>query len=92
MVRICPQRLFTLTQLLTSSLQTSREQILHASLKSKHPGIGDSETTRKEFVDTIRRDTYASLVSHDSLLTHLGVATGKCKQIAKRDILNKMAK
>lgn len=70
----------------------TREKQMYNALKSKYVGLGDADTTRKEFIGNIRRDTYASLIGHDSILGHLSVGLNKPKQIVRQELIDKMAK
>lgn len=70
----------------------TREKQLYGALKSKYVGLGDADTTRKEFISNVRRDTYASLIGHDSLLEHLSVGLNKPKQIVRHEMIDKMAR
>lgn len=71
--------------------ENTREKLIYNTLKNKYVGLGDADTTREEFISNIKRDTYSSLVGHDSLLTHLSVSTGKPKALLRNELINKMA-
>ena len=49
-----------------------QNQIEHS--QSKYVGTGHSDTTKYEWMCNQHRDTYASIVSHHSLLSYVSVA------------------
>lgn len=69
----------------------NREKIMYNTMKSRYVGLGNADTTRAEFVGNIKRDTYASLIAHDSTLSHLSLALGKSKREVHHDMIEKMA-
>lgn len=68
------------------------EKAKYNTLKNKYIGLGDADTKRFEFINNIKRDTYASLIEHDSTLEHLSLSMGKPKQIVRNEIIDKMAR
>lgn len=70
----------------------SKETQMYNAMKNRYVGIGDADTKRKEFIGNMKRDTYASLIGHDSTLTHLSVALNKPKRIIHQEMIDKMEK
>lgn len=70
----------------------AREKLVYNSLKTKYVGLGNADTARNEFIDNMKRDTYASLIGHDSLVEHLSVSLNKPKGIIRHELIDKMAK
>lgn len=66
------------------------EKARYNAQKNKYVGLGDADTTRKEFVENIKRDTYSSIIGHASLLQHLSISIGKPKQIIRNELIEKM--
>ncbi|GMG20562.1 unnamed protein product [Ambrosiozyma monospora] len=69
-----------------------RDRQLYEQMKSKHVGVGNADTTREEFISNMKRDTYATLISHSSLLDHLSVSLNKPKRLLHSEMIDKMAK
>lgn len=70
----------------------SREKQVYNNLKNKYIGIGDADTKRGEFLSNIKKDTYFSLISYDSINTHLSIGLNKPKRLIQNDIIDKMRK
>lgn len=68
-----------------------RDYNQYIQLKAKYGGLGNPETTRHEFITTIRRDTYASLAQHDALLLYNSVAMNEPAELMRMDMIKKMA-
>lgn len=49
-------------------------------LQSKYSGTGHADTTKFEWAVNMKRDTYASIIGQDSLLTYLAVAHNEPKE------------
>jgi splicing factor 3B subunit 5 len=74
-------------------MQTNiKEEQTYKMLKGRYVGLGNADSTREEFIANIKRDTYSSLIGHDSLLTQLSVGLNRPKEIIKHDFIDKMAK
>lgn len=70
----------------------AREEHLYKTMKARYVGLGNADTSRDEFIGNIRRDTYASLIGHDSLLTQLSVGLNQPKKIIQHNMIDKMSK
>ncbi|CAH2446333.1 U2 snRNP SF3b subcomplex component [Komagataella phaffii CBS 7435] len=68
-----------------------KEQQVFDQLKSKHLGLGNADTTRKEWLDNIAKDTYATLVQHNPMLEYLSIGLNKPQAITKFEMIEKMA-
>jgi len=69
-----------------------REQQVYDQLKSRHIGLGDSDTTKHEWMTNVHRDSYASVVGHPALLEYLAIAQDKSKIELKEEMIMKMVK
>lgn len=67
-----------------------KEQQVYESLKSKYVGLGDSDTTRQFFLQNIKRDTYANIIQHQSMIEFISLSTNKPKNLVKNDLIKKM--
>ncbi|KAM3125328.1 hypothetical protein CJJ07_001554 [Candidozyma auris] len=67
-----------------------REHNEYLRHKAKYIGVGNADTTREEFFTNVHRDTLASIVLHDSLLTYNSVAMSKHKHLVRRDLIKRM--
>ncbi|EDK42177.1 predicted protein [Lodderomyces elongisporus NRRL YB-4239] len=67
-----------------------REKHQYALLKSKYDGIGNSDTTSKEFQTTIYNDTFASLAHHKHLLLHNAVIRNEHPELVRQEYLKKL--
>ncbi|KAI8375352.1 splicing factor 3B subunit 5/RDS3 complex subunit 10 [Choanephora cucurbitarum] len=63
-------------------------QIEH--LQSKYVGTGHADTIKHEWVANQYRDSLASFVGHNSLLSYISVAENETKARAKMNMLEKM--
>lgn len=63
-------------------------QYLH--LKAKYIGLGNTETSRVEFVTNVHRDTLASLAMHDNLLLYNSVATNTHREVLRQQLIKRM--
>lgn len=70
----------------------AREEHLYKTMKGRYVGLGNADTSRDEFIGNIKRDTYASLIGHDSMLTHLSVGLNQPKKIIQNHMIDKMTK
>jgi splicing factor 3B subunit 5 len=58
-------------------------------LQSKYIGTGHPDTTSWEWQTNVRRDTYASIAGHHTLLAHLAIADSEpVHKTRHRNILN----
>lgn len=67
-----------------------RETYQFNHLKAKYIGLGDSETTREEFITNTNRDTYSSLAQHDGLLLYNSLALNEPTELIRIKMLKKM--
>ncbi|KAI9012603.1 splicing factor 3B subunit 5/RDS3 complex subunit 10 [Phycomyces blakesleeanus] len=65
-------------------------QIEH--LQSKYVGTGHADTIKHEWLTNQQRDSYASYVGHNSLLSFFSVAENECKARVKMNIMEKMVR
>ncbi|KAI7865244.1 splicing factor 3B subunit 5/RDS3 complex subunit 10 [Spinellus fusiger] len=65
-------------------------QIEH--LQSKYVGTGHADTIKHEWLSNQQRDSYASYVGHNSLLSFFSVAENECKARVKLTIMEKMVR
>ncbi|KAI8388658.1 splicing factor 3B subunit 5/RDS3 complex subunit 10 [Radiomyces spectabilis] len=63
-------------------------QIEH--LQSKYVGTGHADTIKHEWMTNQQRDSYASYIGHNSLISYFSVAENECKARVKHNILEKM--
>ncbi|CDK25318.1 unnamed protein product [Kuraishia capsulata CBS 1993] len=66
------------------------EQQEFEHLKSKHIGLGNSDTSRDEWIRNIHRDTYSSLAGHSPSVDYISTALNKPKVQVKADLIEKM--
>jgi splicing factor 3B subunit 5 len=58
-------------------------------LKQKYGGVGDSNTTRREFFTTIHRDTLASIIGHEPILQYNSVIMNQHPEVTRQQLLRK---
>ncbi|KAI9302839.1 splicing factor 3B subunit 5/RDS3 complex subunit 10 [Cunninghamella echinulata] len=63
-------------------------QIEH--LQSKYIGTGHADTIKHEWLSNQHRDTYASIIGHNPLLSYISVAENESKGRVKANLLEKM--
>ncbi|EIE77477.1 hypothetical protein G6F57_006612 [Rhizopus arrhizus] len=63
-------------------------QIEH--LQSKYVGTGHADTIKHEWLTNQQRDSLASIVGHNSLISYISVAENECKARVKANMLEKM--
>ncbi|ORE09489.1 Splicing factor 3B subunit 5 [Rhizopus azygosporus] len=63
-------------------------QIEH--LQSKYVGTGHADTNKYEWLTNQHRDSLASFVGHNSLLSYFSVAENETKARVKNNLLEKM--
>lgn len=68
-----------------------REQKVYESLKNKYIGLGDSDTTKEEWLANVTRDRYSNMVTHKQSLYHLGVALNKPTALVRDELIQKMS-
>ncbi|XP_062500592.1 splicing factor 3B subunit 5-like [Corticium candelabrum] len=59
-------------------------------LQSKYVGTGHADTTRYEWVVNQHRDSIASYIGHDNLLSYFGVVENETKARVKFNLLQKL--
>eukprot|EP00118_Oscarella_pearsei_P005241 m.23853 g.23853 ORF g.23853 m.23853 type:complete len:88 (+) comp28541_c0_seq2:1753-2016(+) len=59
-------------------------------LQSKYVGTGHSDTSRYEWIVNHHRDSLASYIGHDNLLSHIAVAENETKARVRFNLLQKM--
>ncbi|ORX58180.1 splicing factor 3B subunit 5/RDS3 complex subunit 10 [Hesseltinella vesiculosa] len=59
-------------------------------LQSKYAGTGHADTTKYDWMTNIQRDSLASMVSHNSLLSYIAVAENESKARVRANLLEKM--
>ncbi|KAI8064707.1 splicing factor 3B subunit 5/RDS3 complex subunit 10 [Gongronella butleri] len=59
-------------------------------LQSKYVGTGHADTVKYEWMTNQHRDTLASMVGHNSLLSYISVAENESKARVKANLLEKM--
>jgi len=69
-----------------SSIQTQLEH-----LQSKYAGTGHADITKFEWAVNMKRDSYASFIGHDSLMTFMAVAHNESKEALRCRFLKEMA-
>ncbi|ODV98445.1 hypothetical protein PACTADRAFT_922 [Pachysolen tannophilus NRRL Y-2460] len=67
-----------------------REQQLYENLKTKYIGLGNTDTTREEWMDNVYRDTYANMVMHNPELHHLSIVLNKPQLLTRMSMIEKM--
>lgn len=67
-----------------------KEHNQYIRLKAKYIGLGNPDTTREEFLDNVRKDTYASLGHHQALLLYNSIATGTNREVFRQEMIKKM--
>ncbi|KAL6451070.1 hypothetical protein SBY92_001321 [Candida maltosa Xu316] len=67
-----------------------KEKNQYHLLKSKYPGIGDADTTGKEFLTTIHNDTIASLAHHHHVLLYNSVVTNEHPHQLRQKFIHKL--
>jgi splicing factor 3B subunit 5 len=60
------------------------------SLQAKHSGTGHPGTTKYEWGTNQHRDSYASYIGHDDLLSYFSIAENKSKERKRVELLEKM--
>lgn len=76
----------------TMQANNNREKKLYNVMKSRYVGLGNADTSREEFAANIKRDTYGSLIGHDSTLSHLSHGLNKSKRQIHNELIEKMGK
>lgn len=67
-----------------------KEHKQYQFLKRKYPGIGHESTTSQEFISTIKKDSYNSIVQHKPLLYYTSLASGENMELQRIKILKKL--
>ncbi|ODV69752.1 hypothetical protein HYPBUDRAFT_102333 [Hyphopichia burtonii NRRL Y-1933] len=67
-----------------------RDINLYNLQRSKYLSVGDPNTSRNEFVTSIKRDTYSSLAQHDNLLLYNSVALNRPMELTRIEMIKKM--
>lgn len=75
---------------LSCQLQQSekqRQQRIYQLQKQRHLGVGNEDTTKEEWIENIRLDTYHSMLNNPALIEYLTLANnGKNNIRSKRDM------
>lgn len=61
-------------------------------LKAKYVGLGNPDTTRKQFFTNIHRDSLALIIGHDPLLNHNSLVLNQHPEITRQQLLRKLVK
>jgi len=59
-------------------------------LQSKYAGTGHADVTKFEWAVNMKRDSYASFIGHDSLMTYMAVAHNEPKERLRCRFLKEM--
>lgn len=62
------------------------------ALQARYIGTGHADTTKHEWTGNILRDSYASYVGHNPLLSYMAVGMGETKEKARVMWLEKMVR
>eukprot|EP00019_Armaparvus_languidus_P001226 CAMPEP_0168592860 /NCGR_PEP_ID=MMETSP0420-20121227/7976_1 /TAXON_ID=498008 /ORGANISM="Pessonella sp." /LENGTH=85 /DNA_ID=CAMNT_0008628913 /DNA_START=1 /DNA_END=258 /DNA_ORIENTATION=- len=67
---------------------TLQSQLEH--LQSKYHGTGNADTTKYEWATNMKRDSNASYIGHDALLTYFSVGLNESKERLRLKFLDNM--
>lgn len=67
-----------------------RESSEYSQLKTRYLGLGTVDTSRDEFVATVKRDTYSSLSQHHGLLLYNSVALNEPAETVRQRMIKNM--
>ncbi|KAI8826855.1 splicing factor 3B subunit 5/RDS3 complex subunit 10 [Fimicolochytrium jonesii] len=73
---------------MSSAAMNVNAQLEH--LQSKHVGTGHADTNKFEWVVNQHRDTYASIIGHNTLLAYASVAENESMGRKKFEMVEKM--
>lgn len=62
------------------------------ALQARYIGTGHADTTKYEWTSNILRDSYASYVGHNPLLSYMSVGMGEPKEKVRTMMLEKMVR
>ena len=62
------------------------------ALQARYIGTGHADTTKYEWTSNILRDSYASYVGHNPLLSYMAVGMGEPKEKVRTMMLEKMVR
>lgn len=62
------------------------------ALQARYIGTGHADTTKHEWTSNILRDSYASYVGHNPLLSYMSVGMGEPKEKVRVMMLEKMVR
>jgi splicing factor 3B subunit 5 len=61
-------------------------------LKAKYIGLGNPDTTRKEFFTNVHRDSLALIIGHDQLLNYTSIVLNQHPEITRQQLLRRHMK
>lgn len=67
-----------------------RESSEYTQLKARYLGLGTGDTSRDDFVATVKRDTYSSLSQHHGALLYNSVAVNEPTEIVRQRMIKNM--
>lgn len=62
------------------------------ALQARHVGTGHADTTKYEWLSNIKRDSCASYIGHNPLLSYMAVGLGEPKEKVRTKMLEKMVR
>lgn len=69
-----------------------REQQLFQLSQSRYLGVGNPDTTKREWLTNVAKDSYASYIGHPGVLAHMSLAQGQTEAETRLQFLDKLAK
>jgi splicing factor 3B subunit 5 len=62
------------------------------ALQARYVGTGHADTTKYEWLSNIKRDSCASYIGHNPLLSYMAVGLGEPKEKVRTKMLEKMVR
>ena len=62
------------------------------ALQARYIGTGHADTTKYEWLSNIKRDSCASYIGHNPLLSYMAVGMGESKEKVRTKMLEKMVR
>ena len=73
--------------------EKQRQQRIYQLQKQRHLGVGNEDTTKEEWIENIRLDTYHSMLSNPAMIEYLTLANnGKNNIRSKKEMKNALLK